>query len=66
MNHQQTVTLVQLPIPLKIVGVIASENNNGTNNSGNSVDGNMSSRWSAKGNEWIDIRSWLRTTNKKS
>ena len=42
-------------IPLKIVGVIASENNNGTNNSGNAADGNMSSRWSAKGNEWIDL-----------
>jgi hypothetical protein len=42
-------------VPLKIAGVIASENNNGTNNSGYSIDGNMSSRWSAKGTEWIDV-----------
>ena len=42
-------------VPLKIAGVIASKNNNGTNNSGYSVDGNMSSRWSAKGTEWIDV-----------
>jgi hypothetical protein len=42
-------------VPLKIAGVIASENNNGTNNSGSAADGNMSSRWSAKGNAWIDV-----------